>query len=597
MHCMKKPLGLVVVALALAGGTSAVLPVSALASSSSNARQAAPIGAHGTVTEPASVGLGVSLPIYHVANQNWVPPKFSSTAAQAVQAAEANRQMLSIHAKQHPLQYSTNLWLGRKWLIDFYYHHRIAAEVEVNPAGHVMAVWPWPLAGAPYARGDFANAFGVWWVLVPFSVLFLVPFVVVRRRFCMRHLDALAVLSFLVSYLLFAHAKLVAGVWTAYPPLLYLLGRMLWLGGLRLRGRGGSALRVRGRQSRPRPTGLAPFLTVPVLAGGLALLVAARIVLGLTDGKVVDVGYASVIGAHQIVTGHSLYFQTAAHGDTYGPIAYLAYVPFELLFPWHGAWDYLPSAHAASLFFDLVTVVGLVLLGRRLRPGREGLRLGLALGWAWSACPFTLLALMMHTNDGLIAMLSVLSLLAFTSPAARGAMLGLAAAAKFVPAALLGLYAGDRERGLKGAAKCVASFAAVVVVSIGAYLPSGGLSEFYKQTIGFQLTRVDVFSPWALYASLAPLKIAIEVGVVLLCALVAFVPRRRSLPQVAALAGAITIAVQLPAIHWFYYYIVWFVPFVVVALLAMEPAHPEQEADAAAPELVSAPEARELVAV
>ena len=38
----------------------------------------------------------------------------------------------------------------------------------------------------------------------------------------------------------------------------------------------------------------------------------------------------------------------------------------------------------------------------------------------------------------------------------------------------------------------------------------------------------------------------------------------------AALAGALTIAVQLPAVHWFYYYILWFLPFVLIAVLGAE---------------------------
>jgi hypothetical protein len=337
---------------------------------------------------------------------------------------------------------------------------------------------------------------------------------------------------------------------------------------------------------------LSPLLSVRVLAAGLIALVAVRTGLSLFEHDVVDVGYASVIGAHRIVTGQSLYFATTAHGDTYGPIAYLAYVPFELLFPWRGAWDYLASAHAASIFFDLVTIGGLVLLGRRLRGGREGLRLGLALGWAWAACPFTLLALMMHSNDGLIAMLSVLGLLSFTSPAARGALLGLGAAAKFAPAALLGLYAGQRDRGTKGTLLCLASFALVVVTAIGLYLPSGGLSEFYHHTIGFQLGRSDVFSLWGLHPSLRVLKTTVIVGVVALCAMLAFVPRTRSLPQVCALAGAVTIAVQLPALHWFYYFIVWFMPFVLVALLAPADSGLGEapDADAASPPVEHTPE-------
>ena len=165
---------------------------------------------------------------------------------------------------------------------------------------------------------------------------------------------------------------------------------------------------------------------------------------------------------------------------------------------------------------------------------------------------------------------SVLSLLAFSAPAARGALLGLAAAAKFAPAALLGLYAGQRDRGLKGTLVCLGSFALVVVTAIALYLPSGGLTEFYNHTIGYQLSRSDVFSPWGLYPSLDPLKAAVELAAVALCAIVAFVPRRRTLTQVCALAGAVTIAVQLPATHWFYYFIVWFMPFVLVALLARE---------------------------
>jgi hypothetical protein len=398
---------------------------------------------------------------------------------------------------------------------------------------------------------------------VPFSLLFLLPFLDLRRLLRWRLFDGLAVLSLLISYLLFDHAIFEPAVWIVYPPLLYLLGRMLWIGGIRLR-RGmrsrSPAVAVEGRSVLTR-------LPLTYLVGGLALLVIARLVLSFVDKTVVDVGYASVIGADRIAHGQSLYFASAAHGDTYGPMAYLAYVPFERLWPWHGAWDYLTSAHVASAVFDLVTIGGLIVVGRGFRDGAAGLRLGLVLAWAWAACPFTLLALMMHTNDGLVAMLSVLSLVAFSSPAGRGLVLGLAAAAKFAPGALLGLYAAPREWGFKRAATCVVSFAVVVGAAIGLYLPSGGVAEFYHHTIGFQLNRSDVFSIWALHPGLDPVKIAVEVGAVLLAAVVTFVPRRRSLVQVAALAGAVTIALQLPAVHWFYYFVVWFIPFVVIAVL------------------------------
>jgi hypothetical protein len=49
---------------------------------------------------------------------------------------------------------------------------------------------------------------------------------------------------------------------------------------------------------------------------------------------------------------------------------------------------------------------------------------------------------------------------------------------------------------------------------------------------------------------------------------VAWWPRRRAATQVAALAAAVLIAIQLGATHWFYFYVVWFLPFVLAALFA-----------------------------
>lgn len=551
---------LIVVALA------AWLPSAALAHSSNESPRSSSL-----LSRAAIDVAGVGLPIVTVPTPYTRVANFPTDGAQAVQAAEHNETMLKLHARQHPLHYLVNVWDDENWFVDFYYQGKRVAEVVETRDARVTAVWTGPLSIAVYARGDYEPQFGHWWVLVPFSLLFLLPFIDLRRRRGMLLLDGLAMLSFLVSYLLFDHAKLVASVWAIYPPMLYLIGRMAWLGFC------GPARRVRAA--------VAPLLSIRALWIGLVVLVAARIALSLISSMVVDVGYSSVIGAHRIMAGQPIYYVSPAHGDTYGPIAYLAYVPFEWLFPWHGTWNYLPSAHAASIVFDLVTIVALVAFGRRLRAGQDGWRLGLTLAWAWSACPFTLLALMMHTNDGLIAMLSVLSLLAFSSPALRGTVLGLAAAAKFAPAALIGLYAGQRDRGLKGALIGAGAFVAVVAISIGLYLPSGGLSEFWNHTLGFQLSRQDVFSIWALHPSLDWLKLAVGGAALILCAVVAFVPRRqRTIAEVSALAAAITIAVQLPAVHWFYFFIVWFVPYVLVAVFAghdsLGPPHADDDAAA-----------------
>lgn len=490
------------------------------------------------------------------------PPGFSTDALQAIAAAKRTPQMQALHRREHPLVFEPNVWVyvPRHWFIQFAYHGKTVAEVDVSPAGRVQGVWTGPLAIASYAHGHYAPIFDSWWIVVPFSLIFLLPFLDPRRLWRLAHLDALVVLSFWVSYTLFDHVHLESAVWLAYPPMIYLLLRMLAIGFRR----GGDGL-----------ARLSPLLSTRVLMLGLLVLVGSRVALSLVSHQLIDVGAASTVGAHRILLGDSPYYAAAAGSDTYGPITYLAYVPFDLLFPWKSDWGYLHAAQAAAIFFDLVTIGGLVLIGRRLRPGPQGLRLGLVLGWAWAACPFTLLGLMMHVNDGLVAMLSVLSLLAFASPTGRGVLLGLAAAAKFSPAALLPLYAGRDKRGLRGTLVCVVAFALVVVFAIGFFLPSGGLREFYDHTLAYQLHRADVFSPWALHPALNPVKLALEVVAFGLAALVAFVPQERSLLQVAALGAAVTVAVQLPAVHWFYYYIVWFMPFVIVALLGRQPVPAE----------------------
>jgi Glycosyltransferase family 87 len=385
-----------------------------------------------------------------------------------------------------------------------------------------------------------------------------VPFVDLRRPRRLLHLDLLVLLSFGISYWFFNRGDVLTSVPLVYPVLAYLLGRALWAG-----------LRPQ-RRSGP----LVPHLPVTVLAVGLVLLAGGRVALNLVNDRVIDVGYASVVGADRISHKLPLYVDNDVHGDTYGPVNYLAYVPFESALPWHGTWDGLPAAHAATIAFDLLTIVGLVLLGMRLRAGPRGRRLGLALGWAWAAFPFTLLGVMLNTNDGLVAMLLVGALLGLASPAARGAMLGLAAGAKFVPAALAPLFA----RGLGGrvswrhAGVFTAVFALVVALPVLLYLPDGGVREFYDTTIGFQLGRTSVFSPWGLHpdtAWLGTLQTLLEVGAVALALLVAVFPRGPRTPaQVAALGAAVLIAVQLPATHWFYFYVVWFTPFLLVALFS-----------------------------
>jgi uncharacterized BrkB/YihY/UPF0761 family membrane protein len=113
-----------------------------------------------------------------------------------------------------------------------------------------------------------------------------------------------------------------------------------------------------------------------------------------------------------------------------------------------------------------------------------------------------------------------------------------------------------------------------------------GLQTVYDRTIAYQSGRDSPFSIWGQVSALEPLRIAILAGTALLSVALAFVPRRKTLVQVAALGAALLIALQLTMQHWFYLYVVWFYPLLLVALAALSPA---REGPAPSPARTSRP--------
>jgi hypothetical protein len=324
-----------------------------------------------------------------------------------------------------------------------------------------------------------------------------------------------------------------------------------------------------------RPSGFGPWVPAAWLAVGLVLLVGFRIGLNLLDSHTIDVGQESVFGADRIQHGEDLYNRDGDYGDTYGPVAYLAYVPFEALFPADGPGGYERAARAAAISFDLLTLGGLFLLGIKLRPGPEGRLLGLSLAYAWAAYPFTLYALQANTNDGLVAALIVFALLAVLSSPIRGSLLALAAAAKFAPLALAPLLAtATGERRSPELALFAFALVATAGLAVLSYVPDGGVREFFDATVGYQLGRASPFSVWGLHPSLSWIQDALKVAAAALAAALLFIPKPRDLRQVAALGAAVLIAVELTATHWFYFYIVWFAPLALVAVLGSYRAAP-----------------------
>ena len=435
------------------------------------------------------------------------------------------------------------------------------AQVLVDDAtAHVLEAWtdyqvPWSMArGYPGAFGRIVNAPWVW---IPLAVLFVAPFL--RPPWRMLHLDLLVLSAFSASTAFFNAARIDWSVPLVYPLLAYLLARMLWIG---LR-RGEAA-----REEAQRPLRL--LVPVSWLAVAVIFLVGFRVALNVTSSNVIDVGYAGVIGADRIVDGDPLYGKFPsdnASGDTYGPVVYLAYVPFEQALKWSGTWDDLPAAHAAAIVFDLLALALCFLIGRRVR----GPDLGVLLAYAWATYPFTIYALMSNSNDALVAALVLAAVWAAGSAPARGMFVALAGLTKFAPLALAPLLALHGRRRPRAVAAFMFAFAGAVVLAFAPLAGQLSLRDFWDHTIAFQAQRGSPFSIWGLYdpdvSWLNYAQRAVQAAGVLLAVVLALVPRRRDVVGLAALSAAILIALQLGVTHWFYLYIPWFFGLVMIALL------------------------------
>jgi hypothetical protein len=445
------------------------------------------------------------------------------------------------------------------WEVGYFAAGDEVALVIVDPdSGEVRESWTGYQVAWKMARG-YSGAFGhkldAPYVFLPLCALFLLGLADWRRPWRIANLDLLVLLGFGVSHFFFNRAEIGVSVPLQYPVLLYLLGRALWIG-------------FRGRGEGLRPVWPAAWLLVAAL-----FLIGFRVGLNVADSGAIDVGYASVVGADRVAHGEPIYDnfpKDVSQGDTYGPVNYYAYVPFERIWPWSGSWDDLPAAHVAAVLFDLATFGFLILLGIRIRPGPAGRRLATTLAFGWAAYPYTAFALESNSNDTLVAMLLVATLLLLARPLARGAMAALATFTKFAPALLVPMLLTYETLGRRGRLAFLAGLAAVSAAVMLWPAIDPGLRTFYDRTIAYQAGRDSPFSIWGQVPSLEPLRVALLVATVALSLFLAFRPRRKSLIQIAALGAALLIALQITMHHWFYLYIVWFYPLLLVAMSSLE---------------------------
>ncbi len=463
-----------------------------------------------------------------------------------------------------------------------------------DQTGRVTEAWTGPQVAWKMARG-YKGAFGgkrinepaVW---LGFCAVFLLGLLDFRRLLSWRNLDLLVLLSFSVSLWFFNRGNVFASVPLVYPPLLYLLGRCVWIG-----ARGSSGREVR------------PMWPAWLLLAATVFLAGFRIGLNHQDSNVIDVGYAGVIGAQRIASGESPYnhfpveddlkacggadaegeirdrVQTNGRcesanpqGDTYGPVAYEAYLPGYWIRGWSGKWDHLPAVHITSVVFDVLALVGLFLVGRRF----GGIWLSAALPFSWAAYPFTQYVSSSNTNDSILPVLLIFGFWLVTSPWARGIFVALSGWTKFatlVVAPLWLTYPGPVRR--RPSLAFVAGFLVATIAAFSILLlePSTvqAAKDFYTRTLENQIDRESPFSLWdwrQYHARGLPdlqlLQRVLEGLLVAGAVVAAFVPRRKTPLQLAALTAALLLGFELVLTHWFYVYIPWFFPFVAYAVLA-----------------------------
>ena len=400
--------------------------------------------------------------------------------------------------------------------------------------------------------GSYGKQANYPWVWGPLALAFALAFVRTDKLFSLRNLDIVMLLGFLVSHSFFRQGIVLEAVVLWYPPLIYLLGRTLLMGF--------------GIGERVEKTSNLPTWLLLLLAG-----LAAGLVLALnTDSRVIDVGYAGVVGADRILGGEIPYGNMppdVGTGDTYGPLNYLLYVPFVLMFGFSGNWDFLPAAHALTMFSFVAGAMALFIAGYRLS-GPKG---AAAMVFAWAAFPYTIYATNNNTNDVIVAAVSAIALAAAASPLARGATVAAGFAVKLYPLVLGPLWISHGGWKRRPLIDFVLGGLGVVLISFSILLITGQPIEsaklFYERTLAFQGDRV---SPWTIFTQvpeLAFLQKPLTAFAIFLAVLVAFVPRTRTIRRLAALSAAVVIAFQLTVNYWFYAYVIWFEPFVFLSLL------------------------------
>jgi hypothetical protein len=430
----------------------------------------------------------------------------------------------------------------------------LAVLAALVPVGHGFV----PKGGGWFTPAVAGGAFTSHPLLlaVPAAACFVLGLLDWSRPWGVEHLDLLALAGFFPVAMLLSDDASRAGLWLAAVCLGWLFTRLL-----------GAAF---GKWPMP---GLRPSISSRWLGLAILILLLVRIA-SVTKADILDVGQASSLGAWRILHGLHLYGAVSWPGpdglriyrpDSYGPFAYYAYIPFAAIFPPAPA---VIATLLPALCFDALTLAGLHTLGRRL----GGRPLAQAFVFAYLLYPFPDLSLMAETNDALIAALCVWAIVAATEhPAARGLLMAAAALTKFLPALLALQFLGIRTGRSRYALTLVASLGAMLAWP----LITSGPAQFLGSTAGYQLIQRGGGIQFSIWTSMPDVAVVARPVLAATLVLLALAPMARppvqDPRQHAALAAALLIGAQLLLGYWFYSYLTWCYPLLIIAIIQARP--------------------------
>lgn len=537
------------------------------------AQAADPAGSDSNAAAAAALGAAVGRPD----DPSWQTPEGARAAVRIARSSERLKNLVAL--RRGKLQVSAKPTQRGTWGVVWSRGDTPVILVEVTPdADRVIQVRGAGLTVMPGSnefRGSVLWGPWLWAVSLACFVLALLP----RGRPPVRTLLEVGVLAALAAaaYVFIRFTDSVAN-WVQFARGEYVVAYALLAGC--------AGLLAARMVTRTASTPSRPLLGTRILWLLAAAGVCARLAMLAWSPVPHDVGIAGATGAELMLGSAPVYGNMPTipghlvHGDTYGPLNYVAYVPAHgLVWLFDRDVPYESVAAVTSAWTDLLCLLLVIVLARRmLAPGWDA-----AAAAAWVAWPVSTLCLLTETNDALLAAGLLATLVVLHSPVRRGMVLAAAAAVKFAPILAAGVMLRANGERLRDSWWRVAAGAAVVAALCVAYLAryDDGFHQFLDATIRYQARRDDIESLWGLFG-LDGVRSTLQYAVAALAAALLVLPRTRS-PRTMAAALALTmVGLQLALRQWRHEYALWVFAPALLAFLPPRDAHTTGE-DTAGP--------------